>query len=108
MAGSRATDGTSVAEWEKLAKVGQPIIVYMPMANLADIMAAFARGGLAPDTPAAIISSSSMPQERVIETTSARAAAEAAKQEVGSPAIVIVGAIAAVRQQLVANMVGRS
>src|SRR5271170_8458018 len=34
MAGSRAADGTSVAEWERLASIGQPIIVYMPMANL--------------------------------------------------------------------------
>src|ERR1700722_15427336 len=40
-AGSRAADGTSIAEWEKLARVGQPIIVYMPMANLAEIMRGF-------------------------------------------------------------------
>ena len=46
-AGSRAADGTSIAEWEKLARTGQPIIVYMPMANLAEIMSAFERGGMA-------------------------------------------------------------
>ena len=107
MAGSRAADGSSVAEWEKLARVGQPIIVYMPMANLADIMSAFARGGMAHDTPAVVISSSTTPEERVIETTLGTAVADAAREGIGSPAIVIVGAIASMRRQLLANMVGR-
>ena len=107
MAGSRAADGSSVAEWEKLARVGQPIIVYMPMANLADITSAFERGGMAHDTPAVVISASTTPEERVIETTLAMAAADSAREGIGSPAIVIVGAIASMRQKLLANMVGR-
>jgi uroporphyrin-III C-methyltransferase len=106
VAGSRAADGTSAAEWEKLARTGQPIIVYMPMANLPEVMSAFQRGGMAPDTPAVIISSSTTAEERIIETTVGTAAADAATQGVGAPAIVIVGAIAAMRQQLLANMVG--
>jgi uroporphyrin-III C-methyltransferase len=107
MAGSRAADGSSVAEWEKLARVGQPIIVYMPMANLADIMSAFERGGMAHDTPAVVISASTTPEERVIETTLGTAVADAVREGIGSPAIVIVGAIASMRQQLLANMAGR-
>jgi uroporphyrin-III C-methyltransferase len=105
-AGSRAADGTSAAEWEKLARLGQPIIVYMPMANLAEIMSAFERGGMSHDTPAVIISSSTLSEERVIETRLGTAAADAAQHGVGAPAIVIVGAIAAMRQRLLANMVG--
>src|ERR1700720_3037352 len=46
-AGSRAADGTSSVEWENLARTGQPIILYMPMGNLAEIMGAFQRGGMA-------------------------------------------------------------
>jgi uroporphyrin-III C-methyltransferase len=106
VAGGRAADGSSAAEWEKLAGAGQPIIVYMPMANLPEIMSAFERGGMAPDTPAVIISSSTTPEERIIETHLGTAAADAASQGVSAPAIVIVGAIAAMRQQLLANMVG--
>jgi uroporphyrin-III C-methyltransferase len=108
MAGSRAADGSSVAEWEKLAGVGQPIIVYMPMANLPDIMSAFERGGMAHDTPAVVISSSTTSEERVIETSLGMAAADAAREGIGAPAIVIVGAIASMRGQLLANMVGQS
>jgi uroporphyrin-III C-methyltransferase len=107
MAGSRSADGTSVAEWEKLAAVGQPIIVYMPMANLPDIMSAFARGGMAHDTPTVVVGSSTTLQERVIETSLATAAVDVESSGIGSPAIVIVGAIAAMRRQLLGNMVGR-
>jgi uroporphyrin-III C-methyltransferase len=107
MAGSRSADGTSVAEWERLASVGQPLIVYMPMANLPDIMSAFERGGMAHDTPAVVISSSTTSEERIIETSLGTAAVDAERQGIGAPAIVIVGAIASMRQQLLANMVGR-
>lgn len=105
MAGSRAADGTSVAEWEKLAAVGQPIIVYMPMANLPDIMSAFERGGMSRDTSAVLISSSTTPEERVVETSLGAAAADAAAHNIGSPAVVIVGGIAGMRQQLLSHLV---
>jgi uroporphyrin-III C-methyltransferase len=105
MAGSRSADGTSVAEWERLAGVGQPIIVYMPIANLPDIMSAFERGGMARDTSTVLISSSTTPEERVVETSLGAAAKDAAEQGIGSPAIVIVGGIAGMRQQLLAHLV---
>jgi uroporphyrin-III C-methyltransferase len=106
MAGSRSADGTSVVEWEKLASVGQPIVIYMPMANLPDIMSAFERGGMAPDTPAAIISAASTPEQRVLESSLGMLAADATTHGVTAPAIVVVGKIAGMRQQLVANIVG--
>jgi uroporphyrin-III C-methyltransferase len=106
VAGSRAADGTSAAEWEKLARTGQPIIVYMPMANLPEIMSAFQRGGMTDDTPTVIISSSTTAEERIVETSLGMAAADAATQGIGAPAIVIVGANVATRRQLVSNMVG--
>jgi uroporphyrin-III C-methyltransferase len=106
MAGSRAADGTSIGEWEKLASVGQPIIVYMPMANLPDIMSAFERGGMAHDTPAAVVSSSSTSEQRILETSLGTVAEDAARHGITAPAIVIVGKIAGMRQQLLANMVG--
>lgn len=105
MAGSRSADQASIAEWERLASVGQPIIVYMPMANLPEIMRAFERGGMTRDTPAVIISSSSTSEEHVVETSLGKAAEDAARQGIGAPAIVIVGAVARMRQKLLSNMV---
>ena len=68
-AGHRAEDGRSAADWEALAKLGQPIMLYMPMAQLAEIAAALEQGGLSPDTPAALIQSATTGEERVVEST---------------------------------------
>src|SRR6201991_3188053 len=46
-AGHRAEDGHSAADWEALARLGQPIILYMPMAQLAEMAKALEEGGLA-------------------------------------------------------------
>ena len=105
-AGHRAQDGRSAADWEALAKVGQPIILYMPMAQLADITAALLRGGMASDTPAAIIQGASTAGERVIESNLSTLAADAEREGVGAPAIVVIGKIAGLRQGLLPSMVG--
>ena len=105
-AGHRAQDGKSAADWEALARLGQPIILYMPMAQLADITAALSRGGMASDTPAAIIQGASTAEGRVIESTLSRLADDASREGIGAPAIVVIGKIASLRQGLLSSMVG--
>jgi uroporphyrin-III C-methyltransferase len=105
-AGHRAEDGTSAADWAALAKLGQPIILYMPMAQLADIARALEEGGLAADTAAAMIQSATTGRERVVESRLGTLAADAAKSGIGSPCIVVIGAVASLRGQLLASMVG--
>jgi uroporphyrin-III C-methyltransferase len=105
-AGHRAQDGRSAADWEALARLGQPIILYMPMAQLGDITAALARGGMAPDTPAAIIQGTSTDAERVVDSSLAMLATDAGREGIGAPAIVVIGRIASLRQGLLASMAG--
>ena len=105
-AGHRAEDGRSAADWEALARLGQPLVLYMPMAQLAEICAALQRGGLAPDTPVALIESATTKEERVLESRLSGLASDAARHEAGSPAIVVIGAIAGLRQRLLSTMVG--
>ncbi len=105
-AGHRAEDGRSDADWEALAKLGQPIILYMPMAQLAEVVAALQRGGLAADTPAAIVQDASTDRERVVESTLGRLTADARQYGIGSPAIVVIGRIVGLRQGLLPAMVG--
>jgi uroporphyrin-III C-methyltransferase len=69
-------------------------------------MGALQRGGMPDDTPAVIISSATTAEQRIVETHVGTAVRDAAAQGIGAPAVVIVGANAAVRRQLVANMVG--
>jgi uroporphyrin-III C-methyltransferase len=104
-AGHRAEDGRSTADWAALAKLGQPILLYMPMTQLAEIAAALQAGGLPPETPAAVIQGASTTAERVVESTLSRVADDARAAGIGSPAIVVIGAIARLRENLLSGMV---
>ena len=53
-------------DWAALARVGQPIVIYMGLAVLGEIAAALMAGGLAAETPAAVIASATTPEERVL------------------------------------------
>ncbi|QDZ01613.1 uroporphyrinogen-III C-methyltransferase [Nitratireductor mangrovi] len=94
-------------DWAALAKTGQPIVVYMGLANLAKIAAALVRGGLAPATPAAIITAATTPEERVLVSTLGRITQEAANTGITSPGLIVIGEIVSMRAQLgqLANLV---
>jgi uroporphyrin-III C-methyltransferase len=105
-AGHRAEDNRSTDDWQALAKLRQPLVLYMPMAQLAEITAALEQGGLAPDTPAAILQSATTDRERVLDSSLTRLADDAARHGITSPALVVIGAIAGLRSRLLAGLVG--
>jgi uroporphyrin-III C-methyltransferase len=105
-AGHRAEDGSSAADWAALARLGQPIVLYMPMTQLAGIAASLLEGGLSPDTPAALIQSATTDEERVVESRLGTLAADAVASGIGSPSIVVIGAIVGLRGHLLGSMVG--
>ncbi len=104
-AGHRAEDGKSAADWVALARLGQPLVLYMPMAQLAEISTALQQGGLSSDTPAALIQSATTAEERVVESRLGSLADDAARHEIGSPAIVVIGATAGLRRGLLSSLV---
>ena len=87
-------------DWAPLARTGQPIVFYMVMYNLERIAAALMQGGLAPETPAAVIASATTPKERVLIATLGELATAAREQKFEPPAIVVVGDIVDRRMQL--------
>lgn len=99
-AGHRAAEGEDARAWEALAGTGQPIILYMALAQLANIAAAFERGGLPAETPATLISNATTDRERIIETTLGRLASDAEVSGIESPAVIVVGRNAALRAEL--------
>jgi uroporphyrin-III C-methyltransferase len=105
-AGHRADDDQSSADWEALARLGQPIILYMPMTQLAGITAALMKGGMAADTPAALLHAATTEHERVVDSTLGRLVEDAQAHGIGSPAIVVIGAVAGLRQQVLSGLVG--
>src|SRR4051812_30090426 len=105
-AGHRADDEQSSADWEALARLGPPIGPYMPMTQLPGITAALMKGGMAADTPAALLQSATTEDERVVESTLGRLVADGRSNGIGSPAIAVIGATAGLRRQMLAGLVG--
>lgn len=87
-------------DWAALARLGGTIVIYMGMRNLDEIAGKLIAAGRAGDTPVAIVQSASTPDQRVLETTLARAAAEAEAAQIGAPAVVCIGEAALMRQAL--------
>ena len=89
-------------DWAALARLGQPIVVYMAITHVAAIARALLAGGLAGETPAAVIASATTPQQKVLVSTLAALPADLAAAALGTPAIVVVGGIVAMRARLLA------
>lgn len=104
-AGHRAEGDNAARAWEALAATGQPIVLYMALAQLGEIVAAFLRGGMSPATPAAIISQATSDSERVVDTCLADLVADAEANAIEAPAILVVGATAGLRAVLAGGMV---
>ncbi|MBN9022241.1 MAG: uroporphyrin-III methyltransferase, partial [Rhizobiales bacterium] len=99
--GPGAGEGPPV-DWPALARTGQPLIVYMAMHQLGAIAETLVSAGLPPDTPAAVIASATLPEERVLVSRLDRIASEAAAGGIGAPAMVVIGAVVAMRERLAA------
>ncbi|WP_252974936.1 uroporphyrinogen-III C-methyltransferase [Janibacter melonis] len=71
------------------------LVVLMGVARLAEPAASLLAAGAAPSTPVAVVESGSTPDERVTRAPLSQVAAVAAQIGVSSPAVVVVGAVAA-------------
>jgi uroporphyrin-III C-methyltransferase len=87
-------------DWAALARTGQPIVIYMGLTHMADTVAALVSGGLAADTPAALVENATLPGERTVTATLGTLVEAAAQEKVVSPALIVVGHIVAVRDKL--------
>lgn len=96
--GHRAPD--QKAEWAALARTGVPIVLYMAVTNLPDIVADLMEGGLAGSTPAIVVHGVTTSRESVVEATLERLPVLAQDGVIQSPAIVAIGAIAQFRAKV--------
>jgi uroporphyrin-III C-methyltransferase len=87
-------------DWAALARTGQPIIIYMGLTHMAETVADLLAGGLAQDTPAALIESATLPGERTVVATLGTLVEAAARENIVSPALIVIGGIVALREQL--------
>jgi uroporphyrin-III C-methyltransferase len=93
-------DAPGDVDWPALARSSPVIVCYMAMKTLPRIAAALIGAGRSPDEPVAVVSDATLPGQRVLETTLARAADDVAAAGLQPPAIVCIGRVVAMRQVL--------
>jgi uroporphyrin-III C-methyltransferase len=91
--------GSDRLDWAALARL-DTLVVLMGLARLTEITDLLQRHGRAPETPAAVISRGTLPDERVVVGTLADIAARAAEAGLAAPATVVIGEVVRLREQL--------
>ncbi|HET9934478.1 MAG TPA: uroporphyrinogen-III C-methyltransferase [Polyangiaceae bacterium] len=96
----RAGKEWSPEAWRKLATATDTICVLMGMRRLEEIVHAILEGGRGAETPAAVIQWGTRPEQRVVTATLAELPERARSAGLKNPAIIVVGGVVALREQL--------
>ncbi|HZP43246.1 MAG TPA: uroporphyrinogen-III C-methyltransferase [Candidatus Binatia bacterium] len=96
--GGDAEDVPPALPWAALARQGGTLVFLMGMRHLGAIMDALAAHGLAPSTPAAVVSRGTTGRQRTVVATVGTLAARAAALE--PPAVIVVGDVVALRERI--------
>jgi len=87
--------GLTEQDWSGLAGKGRTLVIYMGVATAEAISEKLMADGLAPDVPVAVIENATRPAMRVLRGPLAGLAALVAKNKVKSPALIVIGEVAA-------------
>ena len=93
-------DGSCDLDWPALARPRQTVVIYMGLSGLATIAAQLIAHGLPPEWPAAVVSKGTLPEQRVVVATLATLAEAAARAQLSSPCLTIVGEVVRLRERL--------
>ena len=90
----------SVIRWEDYGQLDATLCIYMGMKNLETITRRLQAGGLAPETPAAVIQSATTGEHRRFIGTVADIALGSEHAGFGAPAIVVIGSVVRLADKL--------
>lgn len=93
-------DPVASLDWAALARLGQPIVLYMAVRNLDAIARRLIEGGMAPDVPAAAISRAATPEQRLLVGDLATLPGLLERTPLPTPALIVIGGIVAMRDAL--------
>ena len=85
----------SRVDWDAVARLRGTLVLLMAVERLAEIGAALLAGGKDPQTPVVVVQDGSRPGERTLRTRLEAMAADVAGAGIAPPAIVVIGAVAA-------------
>jgi siroheme synthase len=87
-----------VLDWDALARLGTTLVVLMGARRARAIAERLVAGGMAADTPVAIITEATQPTQRELRTTLDRLGVD----PVPNPSVIVIGAVAALDLRSVA------
>ncbi|MCC6776508.1 MAG: uroporphyrinogen-III C-methyltransferase [Hyphomicrobiales bacterium] len=93
-------DGRIDLDWSTLLQPRQTLAIYMGVAHLAELMRAFVENGASPALPVALIENGTRPNQQVLTATLGTMAESAAAAGIKGPAILIIGSVVRLREQL--------
>lgn len=97
---SQAADHTNPICWDLLANGVDTLAIYMGVSQLATISAELMLHGRSPFTPVALIENGTTSAQRVLTGTLADIAELAVRERLRNPAMILVGEVVRVREQL--------
>jgi uroporphyrin-III C-methyltransferase len=90
-------NGALEIDWTLALRPGQTVVFYMGLSVVGEIAAGLVARGRSADTPVAVIANGTAADQRVLRSTLAGVGAEAAASDLPSPALIVVGEVAAPR-----------
>jgi uroporphyrin-III C-methyltransferase len=85
-------------DWAALARSGLTLVIYMGVANAARLQQRLLAGGLPAATPIAAVQNATLATQRIATGTLATLAQTLRQEQIRSPAILVIGAVAAAAQ----------
>lgn len=93
-------DGVIDLDWTSLLRPKQTVAIYMGLGSLERVADEFIARGANPDLPAAVVDNGTRSNQKVVTAPLSTIAAEASKAELKGPALVIIGSVVTLRDQL--------
>jgi len=98
--GSQAEDAGKPVQWEKLAGAVDTLVILMGLEPLKNIAETLIKGGLSPDTPAAVIEWGTLKKQRILIGKLSNIAEEAHAKKFKPPSVIVVGEVANLGRKL--------
>ena len=93
-------DGTPDLPWSELVHPQQTLVLYMGLVSLGPIREQLLAHGLSPETPVAMVSKGTTPQQKVVTGTLGNIVERLAETPLPAPTLIIVGDVVNLRDRL--------
>jgi len=93
-------EGEEAIDWPALAAFPGTLVFYMGVRRLPEIATALIAAGRPASEPVAVIENGTLPEQRVVAASLGRIAETVREEDVRPPSITVVGAVAALAEQL--------